>query len=92
MQLKQLKEWLETIPAHFLDYYSVYSTYEEQEGAEVQTWIRTDKPITTCFIDEESLECTFSSNRPEALCKNKVDRQPVAEPPKKSKTTKRKKK
>jgi hypothetical protein len=68
MKLKLLRDWINTLPEEYMDYNCVYSVYEDSEDPEKGKWTRTDTIITSCYIDKGHTECSFSKNRPEALC------------------------
>lgn len=72
MKLKILRDWINTLSEEFMEYDCVYSVYDDSMDEETKTWTRNDKLITSCYIDEGHTECTFSSNRPEALCNSEV--------------------
>lgn len=92
MKLIQLKNWINTLSDDFLNYECVYSVYENAQDTTVESWSRQDKLITSCYIDENHTECTFSSNRPEPLCRHNYNEQenPVTKPKKPTKKTKKK--
>lgn len=89
MKLKMLKDWIDTLPTEYLDYDCVYSVYEDAKEDEEGKWTRTDTLITSCYIDKGHTECSFSRNRPEALCATPTQPKPVKKPKTKKKLSKK---
>lgn len=58
MTIKELKEWINTLPEDFSNFNVVHGEESQLDG---QYWGRKDKPIVSAMVDEETEEiCLFS--------------------------------
>jgi hypothetical protein len=59
MILKELKEWINSLPPDFEQFSVVNGEYGEFEG---EFKYRVDNPITTLLVDEETKEIVILNN------------------------------
>jgi hypothetical protein len=64
MKLKELKDWLDTLPDEFLDYTVVNG---EVGFLDEQYHYRVDKPVTTLLVDEVNKEIVILNDTQETI-------------------------
>jgi hypothetical protein len=64
MILKELKDWLDTLPDEFLDYTVVNG---EVGFLDEQYHYRVDKPVTTLLVDEDNKEIVILNDTQETV-------------------------
>ena len=62
MKLKEIKEWIETLPVEFLEFEAVNA--EEVQMIDGAVYYRLDKPIVSLNICQESKEVLFLNDKP----------------------------
>jgi hypothetical protein len=70
MNIKDLKDFLETLPSKFDDFELVngeYGKFDEEEGDEEDIYYRVDKPINSVYVDEDSEEICFLNQTQEDI-------------------------
>jgi hypothetical protein len=64
MKLKEIKDWIESLPNEFLEF-DVVNAEEGKLDKENDIWYRFDKPIRTLVINEETKEILFLNDNPD---------------------------
>ena len=78
MKLRQLKEWINSLPEDYAGFNAVVSKEGVMEGEELT--YRLDMPIRSVAIDESTKELTIIIDEEVALTKDMIDEE-VAAPP-----------
>jgi len=72
MILRELKEWIDSLPEEFLD----CSIVNGEEGKlDDKFWYRLDKPIVSLMFDEESNEIVFLNEPDHELTQEEIDKE-----------------
>ena len=71
MNVKELKDWLNSLPDKFDDYNVVNGEYGQLDEDDEQFYYRVDKPVTTTAIDQESMELIILNDTD--LSKNELE-------------------
>ena len=68
MKLKQLRQWLEQVPATYDETDIVFRTVTV--GEETGNFYGYDQPIVACSIDEDNMEAFFVNEESANILKN----------------------